>query len=62
VRRQLLLDMHSLTAAITRDAFEVSGDYNVPNEGRGHSAFPEKTNAEYVTLRLTIPINYDSQL
>jgi hypothetical protein len=61
-RRRLLVDMHSLTAAIARDAFEISGDYNVLSEGRGHAVTPEKQNAEYVSLRLTIPVNYDAQL
>jgi hypothetical protein len=61
IRRVLTRDMHSLTAAIVRDAHQDSGDYVVPDEGRGHSiqAPPGKT---YAALRFTIAVNYEAQL
>lgn len=62
VRRTLLRDVHSLTAAIVRDAYTVSGDYAVPDEGRGHQIGLFDAGAEYATARLTLPINYDAQL
>lgn len=61
LRRTLLQDMHSLTAAIMRDAFVTSGDYGVFDEGRGHS-IQDMPRADYATLRLTLPVNYESQL
>jgi hypothetical protein len=61
VTRSLLLrDVHSLTTAILRDAHEASGDYGIPDEGRGH-AIADVPRAAYVTLRLTLPVNYDCQ-
>jgi hypothetical protein len=60
VRRRLLQDVHSLTAAIIRDAHQVSGDYGVLDEGRGH-AIEDLPEAEYLTLRLTLPVNYDAE-
>jgi hypothetical protein len=62
VREQLSTDMHSLTAAIVRDAHDVSGDYAVLAEGRGHVITPDKQDATYVTLRLTLPVTYETQL
>ena len=63
VRRRLLQDVHSLTTAIVRDAHQVSGEYGVLDEGRGHSISgdEEDPNAEYLTLRLTLPVNYEAQ-
>lgn len=61
VRRALLRDMHSLTAAIVRDGAIASGDYNVPDAGRGH-AIQEERGLEFTSLRLTLPINYEAQL
>ena len=61
VRRALLQDVHSLTAAITRDGHIASGDYVVLDEGRSHE-ISEEAGTEYVTLRLTLPVNYDAQL
>jgi hypothetical protein len=60
-RRLALQYVHSLTSAIVRDGTSVSGDYSVPDEGRGHAivSYPGK---DYLALRLTLPINYDSQL
>ncbi len=62
VRRTLLRDMHSLTAAVVRDAAQESGEYHIPDGGRGHVIQPDKAGLEYVTLRLTLPINYEVQL
>lgn len=62
VREQLLEDRDALIAAIVRDAFQVSGDYNVPSEGRGYVIQPERTDTNYVSLRLTLAVNYDAQL
>jgi hypothetical protein len=61
VRRALLRDVHSLTSAITRDALVTSGDYDIPDGGRGH-AITDEPGKEYATLRLTLPINYEAQL
>jgi hypothetical protein len=61
VRRVMLRDVHSLTAAVVRDALEDSGDYVVPDEGRGHTIQAE-SRLEYVTLRLTLPVSYEAQL
>lgn len=62
VRRQLLKDVDSVTAAVIRDAHTVSGDYNIPDEGRGHAFTPDDASKEYVALRLTLPIQYELQL
>jgi hypothetical protein len=62
VRRTLLRDLHSLTAAIVRDGAADGGDYHIPDGGRGHAISPATATAEYVALRLTLPINYDAQL
>jgi hypothetical protein len=60
-RRTLLRDVHSLTAAIVRDAHQVSGEFGVLDEGRGH-AIRRDAGAEYLMLALTIPVNYEIQL
>jgi hypothetical protein len=60
-RRALLRDVHSLTAAIVRDGAVTSGDYDVRDDGRGH-AISEDPGRDYLMLRLSLPINYDSQL
>jgi hypothetical protein len=58
--RLLSDDVHSLTAAVMRDGLDAGGDYGVTDEGRGHQvdAVPGAT---YLTLRLSLPINYDAQ-
>jgi hypothetical protein len=61
VRRALLKDMHSLTAAVVRDGAVSSGDYDVPDGGRGH-AITDDRGKDYVTLRLTLPVQYEAQL
>jgi hypothetical protein len=61
VRQALLNDVHSLTGAVVRDGAQTSGDYDVRDGGRGHSIF-ENAGQEYVTLRLTLPVNYIAQL
>jgi hypothetical protein len=60
-RRAMLKDVHSLTSAVVRDAYQGSGEYTVPDEGRGH-AIATVPKGEYVTLRLTLPLNYEIQL
>ena len=58
---QLLADdVHSLTAAVMRDAHQDSGDYAVTDEGRGH-AVEDVPGADYLRMRLTLAINYDAQ-
>lgn len=59
-RQTLSQDVHSLTAAIMRDAHEVSGDYTIPDEGRGH-AVDEQIGAAFLTVRFTLAVNYDAQ-
>jgi hypothetical protein len=61
VRRALLRDVHSLTAAVCATAVS-SGDYDVPDSGRGHQIHRRPRASEYVTLRLTLPVNYEAQL
>lgn len=61
VRRALLKDVHSLTAAVVRDGAISSGDYDIPDGGRGH-AIAEDAGKDYVGLRLSLPINYEAQL
>lgn len=62
VRRTLVRDMHSLTAAIVRDGAQVSGDYDVVDEGRGHTITPDGLGKEFVSLRLTLALSYESAL
>jgi hypothetical protein len=62
VRRTLLRDMHSLTAAVVRDGAFNSGDYHVEDSGRGHAIAPAGPGKEFVTLRLTLPIRYECSL
>jgi hypothetical protein len=59
VRKTLTRDMHSITAAVVRDD---SGEFSVPDEGRGHAIAREDSTATYVVLRLTLPIFYEAQL
>jgi hypothetical protein len=61
VRRTLLRDMHSLTSAVIRDALQQSGDYVVPDDGRGHSIGAPQ-GKDYAVLRLTLPVQYETQL
>lgn len=61
VRQTLIRDVHSLTAAIVRDGTSTLGDYSVPDDDRSHE-FGIDDGSEYVTLALTLPINYDAQL
>lgn len=58
-RRRLLKDATSLTAAIIRDGHVTSGgEYTVPDEGRSQQIVGEK-GASFLTLRLTLPANYE---
>lgn len=59
-RRGLLRTAHSLTAAIVRDGAEDSGSYTVPDTGSGSRIEPDPT-AAYLSLRLTLPVNWEAQ-
>jgi hypothetical protein len=59
-RRSLFRDGNSLVAAIIRDGHETSGDYAVPDTGRTHDVIGSP-GAAYLTLRVTVPINYEFQ-
>lgn len=60
-RRMLIRAGHSLTAAIVRDGAETSGSYSVPDQGYTSRVEADPT-AAYLTLRVTLPVNYDAQL
>jgi hypothetical protein len=60
-RRTLLRDVHSLTSAIVRDAHQVSGEFGILDEGRGH-AIRRDAGAEYLLVSLSLPVNYEFQL
>jgi hypothetical protein len=54
-------DARSLTAAVVRDGVQVYGEYTVPDAGRTSAVIGEK-GAAFLTLRLTLPVNYMSTL
>jgi hypothetical protein len=58
--RQLVTDITSLRSAIVRDGATGGGDYGVP-DGGGVS-FQHDTGKEYAMARLSLPINYESEL
>lgn len=60
-RRELLRASHSLTAAVARDGAETSGLYTVP-DGGFRSSVDADPSAAYLSLRLTLPVCYESQL
>ena len=60
-RRALQQDANSLTAAIIRDGHEQGGDYAVPDQGRTHDIFGTP-GASFLTLRLTVPLNYEAEV
>jgi len=60
-RRELLRCSHSLTAAIVRDGAEDSGSYTVPDGGFASRVEADPTTA-YLTLRITLPVNFEAQL
>ena len=60
-RRTLLRASHSLTAAIVRDGAEDSGIYTVPDQGFSSRIEADPTSS-LLTLRLTLPVNYEAQL
>lgn len=60
-RRALTRSSHSLTAAIVRDGAVSSGSYTVPDTGFSSRVESDQTRA-YLTLRVTLPINYEAQL
>ena len=57
----LLADCSSITAAVVRDGATTSGDYDVPDEGRGYGILHE-TGRAFSILRLTLPVDYEAQL
>lgn len=58
-RRALLKDANSLTAAVIRDGHVSSGEYTVPDSGRVSDIVGER-GASFLTLRLTLPVNYET--
>lgn len=58
--RTLVTDVSSLRAAVIRDGLVQSGDYCVPDEGAGFSVAHD-AGREFAVLRLTLPVNYESQ-
>jgi hypothetical protein len=59
-RRTLLNDMHSITAAVTRDGATGGGDYSV-DDSRAFVLQQPKA-ADYAVLRITLPVNYEATL
>lgn len=57
----LVGDCNSLVAAIIRDGHQTSGSYTVPDDGRSWE-ITAPTGASYLTLRLTVPLNYEAQV
>lgn len=60
-RRALHRAANSLTTAIIRDGHETSGDYAVPDAGRVVEVIGTP-GAAFLTLRLTVPVLYESQV
>lgn len=58
--RLLVIDVTSLTAAVTRDGATGGGDYAVL-DGSGMS-LEHKDGQEFAVARLSLPINYETQL
>lgn len=58
-RRALLRDANSLTAACIRDGHETWGEYTVPDTGRA-SSIAGTPGAGFLTLRLTLPVQYEA--
>jgi len=57
----LVGDCNSVTAAIIRDGHQTSGLYAVPDTGRTWDVVAP-AGASYLTLRLTVPLNYEAQV
>ena len=57
----LIRDCSSLTAAIIQDGHVTSGEYTVPDTGRAWEV-AAPIGASYLTLRLTMPLNYEAQV
>lgn len=57
----LVGDCNSLLAAIVRDGHQTSGLYTVPDDGRDW-AIAAPVGASYLTLRMTVPLNYEAQV
>lgn len=57
----LVTDCNSIVAAIVRDGHETSGEYAVPDNGRRWETLASE-GASYLTMRLTMPLNYEAQV
>lgn len=61
-RRRLLKTATSLTAAVIRDGHVTSGgEYTVPDGSRTQEVIGQP-GASFLTLRLTLPVNYEAQI
>jgi hypothetical protein len=60
-RRTLHRSARSLTSAIVRDGVVTSGLYNVIDASRQIQVTAQPS-ASFLTLRLTVPVNYEAQL
>lgn len=60
-RNIIAKDVHSLTAAITRDGHVTSGDYGILDEG-ADSVVSADRGAQFMVLRLTLPVQYEVSL
>lgn len=60
-KQVLTQQMHSVTAAVTRDGHVTSGDYSIPDAGRAYEIRADQ-GAEYAVLQLTLPVNYETTL
>lgn len=58
-RRALFRDANSLVSAVIRDGHANGGDYAVPDAGRTHDVIGQP-GAAYLTLRVTLPVNYEA--
>lgn len=57
---KLLIDASSIRAAVIRDGADVSGEYMVPDSGAGFSI--QRPGGEYAVLRLSVPVNYETDV
>jgi hypothetical protein len=60
-RRKLLRDATSMTAAVIRDGHVTSGEYTVPDGSRTQDFAGEK-GSSFLTMRLTLPVNYETSV
>ena len=61
-RRRLLRDVTSVTVSILRDGHVTSGgEYTIPDGGRTSDVIGER-GASFLTLRMTLPVSYETQV